>query len=82
MISYKIQGQGDVTVWLLNGKERIILDVLYILGLANNLFATKQLDKAWGEIQIKLGTLTLFNKLGYVIAKCKLHNDFYYPLSA
>jgi len=77
MTSYKIQRQGNVTIRLLNGMERIILDILYILGLAKNLFLGKQLDKAGGEIQIKSRTLTLFNKLRHVISKCKLHNDLY-----
>ena len=77
MTSYKIQEQGDVTIRLLNGMERIILDVLYILGLAKNLFSAKQLDTAGREIQIKSGISTLFNKLGHVIAKCKLYSDLY-----
>jgi len=57
--------------------KRIISDVLYILGLAKNLFLPKQLDKVGRKIWIKSKTSILFNKLGHVIAKCKLHNDLY-----
>jgi hypothetical protein len=77
LTSYKIKGHGDVTVRLSNGMKRTIPDVLYIPGLAKNLFSTKQLDKAGREIQIRSGISILFNKLGHVIAKCKLYNNLY-----
>jgi len=68
---------GNVTIRLSNGMQRIILDVLYIFGLARNLFSTKQLDKARGEIWIKSEISILYNILGHVTAKCKLCNDLY-----
>ena len=62
---------------LLNGDERIIPDVLHILGLAKNLFSVRQLDKAGGEVRIKAGISTLVNKFGETIATCKLNPDLY-----
>ena len=60
-----------------NGDEKHILDVLHIPGLANNLFSAKQLDQVGGEIHIKDGISILINKLGQIIATCKLNPDLY-----
>ncbi|KAG0600944.1 hypothetical protein M758_11G072700 [Ceratodon purpureus] len=62
--SYMIEGHGDVNVKLTNGKVKYIPDVLYIPGLAKNLFSAKQFDQAGGEIHIKDGHSILINKLG------------------
>ena len=60
-----------------NGEEKYIPDVLHIPGLAKNLFSTKQLNQAGGEIHIKDGISILINKLGQIIATCKLNPDLY-----
>ena len=65
------------TLKLINGDEKHIPDVLHILGLAKNLFSAKQLDQARGEIHIKDGISILINKLGQIIATCKLNPDLY-----
>jgi hypothetical protein len=44
-----IQGQGNVTITLINGIEKQILDIFYVLGLRKNMFSAKQFDKVGGE---------------------------------
>nr|PNR34735.1 hypothetical protein PHYPA_022633 [Physcomitrium patens] len=75
--SYIIKGHGDVNMKLTNGDEKIISNVFHILGLVKNLFSTKQLDKAGGEILIRVGTTIVINKFGQTIAICKLNPDLY-----
>ena len=75
--SYTIEGHGDVLIKLTNGDEKYIPDVLHIPGLAKNLFSAKQLDQIGGEIHIKDGISILINKLGQIIATCKLNPDLY-----
>lgn len=60
--THRIQGQGYVTVTLLNGQIKQIPDVLYIPGLRKNLFSAKQFDKVGGELHIKSGICTLTNQ--------------------
>jgi len=52
-ITHQIFGQGEVSIKLENGQIRDIPNVLHVLNLKKNLFSTKQLDLASGEIVIK-----------------------------
>lgn len=39
--TYTIEGYGDVNIKIINGDEKIIPNILHILGLAKNLFSAK-----------------------------------------
>jgi len=75
--SYEIESYSDVNIRLMNGMEKLIPDVLHVLGLAKSLFSTKQLDKAGGEIRIKSRYLALINKFGQTIANHQLNPHLY-----
>jgi hypothetical protein len=51
--THKIFGQGMVTIKLLNGIKKPILEILHVLRLKNNLFSMKYFDKVGGQMHIK-----------------------------
>lgn len=60
--THRNQGQGDVTVTLLNGVIEQKPNIVYVPRLRKNLFSAKQFDKVGGELHIKLGICTLTNQ--------------------
>lgn len=54
-----------------------MVDVLYVLGLAKNLFLVQQLDKVGGEIQIKSKISISIKILGQTIIWYKLNPNLY-----
>lgn len=53
--------------------EKLIPNILYVPGLAINIFSVKQLDEAGGGIRVKFGVITLLNASRQIIAECKLN---------
>lgn len=51
--SFIIERYGNVNVKLINGDEKIILNILYVSRLTKNFFSIKQLDKIKRQIYIK-----------------------------
>jgi hypothetical protein len=69
-------GKGNVSIVLLNGQVREMLDVLHVLVLRKNLFLVKQFVKFRGKFTIK-GRRYIFSKFGQLVAIYKLENNLY-----
>ncbi len=76
-ITIQIFGQGKVSIKLENGQIQDITNVLHVPCLKKNLFFTKQLDLASGEIVIKQGQCTLKNVQGQTTFICNMEFDLY-----
>jgi hypothetical protein len=75
--THRIFSQGEISIKLENGQIQNIPNVLHVLGLKKNLFSTKQLDLASGEIVVKQGQCTLQNVQGQTIVICNMEFDLY-----
>jgi hypothetical protein len=75
--THQIVGQGDVSRRLNNGQIKEMSNVLHVLSLWKNLFSTKQLDQAGGEIIIRPSKCIQFFLKGIEIPQCILETNLY-----
>jgi len=75
--THQIIGQGDVSIRLNNGQIKEMSNVLHAPSLWKNLFLTKQLDQAGGEIIIRRSKCILKIYKGIEIPQHILETNLY-----
>jgi hypothetical protein len=74
--AHEIVEIGNVSIVLLNGQVREMLDVLHVLVLRKNFFLVKHVVKFKGKFTIRRRSY-IVSKFGQLVATCKLENDLY-----
>jgi hypothetical protein len=74
--AHEIVEIGNVSIVLLNGQVREMLDVLHVLVLRKNFFLVKHFVKFKGKFTIRRRSY-IVSKFGQLVATYKLENDLY-----